>query len=153
MSAADFADQLTANIIDYGDYDDLDSNPATLETVVTQVGNRFGFEYLPFVTEVYVQARYNATATSLDSWATATVTWSQTGDVVTLLKSAIPSTSRWILQMSSCGSTVYPWARSDHSTQPQAPPGNSNPMRYWFSIATPTAMRPPTTRSIRRQPH
>jgi hypothetical protein len=52
-NATAFADQLTANIIDYRDDDNK----------LTKVGERFGLEALPFISEVYVRAGYAITST------------------------------------------------------------------------------------------
>jgi len=60
LSATDFVDQLTANIQDYADND----------TVLTQVGNRFGMEPLPFIAEFYSQAHYEVTNVALDTGVT-----------------------------------------------------------------------------------
>jgi hypothetical protein len=53
-TADDLADQLTANIADYIDDDNL----------VTLVGNKTGFEALPYITEVYIQRPYAVTSVS-----------------------------------------------------------------------------------------
>jgi len=51
LNDSDFVNQFTANIQDYIDNDGI----------LTQVGNRYGMEPLPFISEVYTQARYEAT--------------------------------------------------------------------------------------------
>ena len=51
-SVDDFVHQFTANIVDYADADNR----------LTKVGDRHGFELLPFIAEVYVQRRYAITA-------------------------------------------------------------------------------------------
>ncbi len=75
FTAADYADQIAANIIDYVD-NDVPSDPdATLQAIggntLTKVGNRWGFEGLPFIAEVYVQRQYTAEVVQPAN----TVTW------------------------------------------------------------------------------
>ncbi len=63
-TAADYANQIAANIIDYVDNDVPTDPDATLARIggntLTKVGNRWGFEGLPFIAEVYVQRQYTS---------------------------------------------------------------------------------------------
>ena len=53
-TAAELADQLAVNVIDYADEDNI----------VTVYNNRYGMEALPFLTEIYAQYEYEITAAS-----------------------------------------------------------------------------------------
>ncbi|MEM8737365.1 MAG: hypothetical protein AAGG38_02655 [Planctomycetota bacterium] len=68
-TAQEFADQVGASAIDFRDDDDNAdySGPPRL----ARVGDRYGMEYLPFISEIYLQARY---AASVKAAADAPVT-------------------------------------------------------------------------------
>lgn len=69
-SASDFANQLAANIHDYRDADNH----------LSHVGSSYGMEAMPFLTEVYVQAKYVKAWTDPDSDGTFDVAWVRQGN-------------------------------------------------------------------------
>lgn len=74
-----FANQMAVNIHDYGDEDNL----IRVFEPVTGQRRYYGMEALPFIAEVYVQRRYQATATPVNPPTvppTFTVRWDAVGD-------------------------------------------------------------------------
>ena len=73
LTAQQFADQFAVNIIDYGDGDNR------LSEYVGTSGTVYGMEALPFLCEVYSQAKYAATVATDNGNGTWNTTWTRTG--------------------------------------------------------------------------
>ena len=68
-NAADVADQLAVNMVDYADSD----------STITEHNGHYGMEALPVITEVYAQARYEVTAKTFTA-GTSNLDWQRQGN-------------------------------------------------------------------------
>lgn len=64
-SAELFGDRVGATVVDFRDDD----------SVLERVGNAYGMEYLPFISEIYIQGRYDVEVISPNASAGDTATW------------------------------------------------------------------------------
>ncbi|MEM6458918.1 MAG: hypothetical protein AAF710_05960 [Planctomycetota bacterium] len=88
-----FGDQAAAAIIDFRDTDSPAAPPAGIVGELTRVGDFYGMEYLPFVSEVYLQGRYEAAVTPAapPGAPNDVVTWTHTpGDYAAVIELVNP---------------------------------------------------------------
>ncbi|MEM1107130.1 MAG: hypothetical protein AAGH99_00380 [Planctomycetota bacterium] len=97
QSEAEFLDQVAASLYDFRDGFDASGNDA-----LTNIGDSHGMEYLPFISEVFVQARYQLDPITIDAvTGEATLNWvlqdnlNNTGATVPAVEVAIELTNPW----------------------------------------------------------